>query len=420
MLTLNKHLVLTLLLLSYSVSSSAVDGLNLHGYVTQGFIHSSGNNYLTDSTSGSFDFGEAGLSFSYRPLDRVFMSAQISTNNIGDHESGEDDLRLDYGLVSFNIAAGNTYEADLRVGKFKYFYGMFNDIQDIPNAIPGVLPPQSIYFEYFYPELATNGFLINQSWRNPDLGSLKVDIMYGLINDEREKQDSTYDALILKYPALVSSTGVVSLHDGVGGIRLEYLSPDNSLLISYSHLVSDGVQTITAHTNEWDYKEIADMYLDSLSLEYVADRWTLTGEYVTKKVFGSVYAKYLPWDLIYWDFKTEVRSEAFYLQYRYQLTERFEPLIRYEAYYYNKCDRDGSKYEEDNSLNKGYYFYSEAYVIGGSYKFNDKLTLNAEFQVYDGAALNAAAGAVGDPYNRLADGFDRYWNMFLLDITYSF
>lgn len=407
-------------------ASFAFDGLRTRGFVKQGYIHTSGNNYLGDTSSGSFDFGEAGLNFFYRPFNKLYLSAQVSSRNVGDHYASEDDLRLDYGLISFNLAASNNYEADFRLGRFKYFYGLFNDIQDIPTAVPGVIPAQAIYFEYFYHELMLDGVQFNQSWRSPDLGSLRFDIMYGKIVDEKDKESDTKDMLLDQYnlqPEDVDAS--IDSMDGLGGIRIEYLTPDNSFLLSYSHLISDGVQSIRA-TNAgwpasmlWSYHEVGDQIIDILSVEYVADKWTLTAEYGSRHQFGfKRFYNYVQDGYLEYDFDN--RSEAYYVQYRYQLSPKFEPLIRYEAYYFDKDDRDGSSYHNVAAGLKDYYFFSKAYVIGGTYQLTDKFSLKSEFHIFDGAALNYAAGAIGDKNNRIEDGYDRYWNMFLLELTYAF
>src|SRR5690606_4253673 len=43
--------------------------LQLHGFVSQGFIYSIGNNYLARSRKGSFEMTEAALNLSVTPLD---------------------------------------------------------------------------------------------------------------------------------------------------------------------------------------------------------------------------------------------------------------------------------------------------------------------------------------------------------------
>ena len=45
--------------------------LQVHGFVSQGFIKSTGNNYLADSKRGSFELTEAALNFTDSLTDRL-------------------------------------------------------------------------------------------------------------------------------------------------------------------------------------------------------------------------------------------------------------------------------------------------------------------------------------------------------------
>lgn len=401
---------------------AGVGNVRVKGFLSQGYINTSGNNYLGDSKSGSFDFGEVGLNLYYRPINRVYFSAQVSSRNVGDHDSGEDDFRLDYGLVGFNLFSSNSYDANFRVGRFKYFYGLYNDIQDISSAIPGVMPPQVMYYEYVLPDLTIDGIQLNQSFRFDDIGSINFDLLYGKsIADERENEENAFNNfMIMYYPYSSGATGEVSSYDGMGALRIQYLTPDNSLLVGYIHTLYDGNVTLDAVNSIYQFRGVDDGYADTLSLEYISDNWIFTSEYRTKFTKRQTKTTDLTLNLhSYTD--NEFRTEAYYFQFRYQLSEKLETLLRYEAYFVNKCDRDGSKWAkivQNQSIN--YYMYSKDWVVGAKYEINDDLILKSEFHVLDGAFLNYAAGSVGATDNNISEGLDRYWNMFLLELTYSF
>src|SRR5205807_7133743 len=48
-----------------------------HGFASQGFLLSSGNNYLAKSKSGSFEFSEIGLNFTNQLPDRLRFGGQL-------------------------------------------------------------------------------------------------------------------------------------------------------------------------------------------------------------------------------------------------------------------------------------------------------------------------------------------------------
>jgi len=41
--------------------------LQVHGFISQGFLYTSDNNYLANSSRGSFEFTELGLNFTLQP-----------------------------------------------------------------------------------------------------------------------------------------------------------------------------------------------------------------------------------------------------------------------------------------------------------------------------------------------------------------
>lgn len=409
-------------MLAHITCNAGVGDIRVKGFLNQGYINTSGNNYLGETQAGSFDFGEVGLNLYYRPINRVYFSAQVSSRNVGDHDSGEDDFRLDYGLIGFNLFSNNSYDASLRLGRFKYFYGLYNDIQDISSAIPGVMPPQIMYYEYVLPDLTIDGVQLNQSFRFDDIGSINFDMLYGKsIADEQENEENAFNNfLIMYYPYSAGATGEVSSFDGFGALRIQYLTPDNSLLIGYIHTLNDGSATLDAANSIYKFRGVDSAHADMLALEYISDNWIFTSEYRTKFTKRQTEITYLPLNL-YSNTDDEYRTEAYYFQFRYQLSEKFETLLRYEAYFVNKCDRDGSKWAKsigNPSIN--HYMYSKDWVVGTKYDINDSLSLKSEFHVLDGAILNYAAASIGATDNDISNGLDRYWNMFLLELTYSF
>src|SRR5688500_3746484 len=76
--------------------------LQIHGFASQGWFMSSGNNNVfgkSSSDSGSFDFRELGLNASMRPLTNLQFSAQMMSRTAGEGSPGN--IRLDYGFIDY-------------------------------------------------------------------------------------------------------------------------------------------------------------------------------------------------------------------------------------------------------------------------------------------------------------------------------
>ncbi len=421
MLKLSSAIIFILSIFTHVSCFAETNNFTVRGYVSQGYINTAGNNYLGDNRDGSFDFGEAGLNLYFRPINRIYFSTQLISRNIGDYESGEDDLKLDYGLIGFNLISNNSYDINARFGRFKYSYGLLNDIQDISVATPGILAPQVMYFDYILNTLSLDGIQIEQNLRFNDIGSFRFDFMYGKNPDETKRERDAINQFIEDTkPYSDGATGEISSYDGTGSARLMYFSPDNSLLLGYSRTFNDGTLLINVDCPYYSYNNIVDGNTDTFSVEYVADKWTITSEY--HSIFTSNKVTTIIPSLNYYDyFDGEIRSEAYYLQVTYQLRHDFEAMLRYEAYFMDKSDTNGSKWANsvgNQSIN--YYRYSKDWIVGAKYDINDNFILKSEFHIIDGAALNYAAGNIGSSDNEIGDGYDRYWNMFIVELTYSF
>lgn len=113
--------------------------LETHGFVSQGYLLTSANEYLADTTRGSFEFSEIGLNFTLPATDKLRLGVQLFSRQlgpIGDYKATLDWYYLDYHWRDW---------LGLRAGRVKLPFGLYNDSNDIDSARTAILPPQSIY-----------------------------------------------------------------------------------------------------------------------------------------------------------------------------------------------------------------------------------------------------------------------------------
>jgi len=113
--------------------------LQIHGFISQGFLLTSANDYLAHSSEGSFEFTEIGLNFTLPATDRLTLGLQIFSHDlgpIGDYRATLDWYSLDYHWRDW---------LGIRAGRVKLPFGLYNDSSDIDAARTSVLLPQSIY-----------------------------------------------------------------------------------------------------------------------------------------------------------------------------------------------------------------------------------------------------------------------------------
>jgi len=113
--------------------------LQIHGFVSQGFILSTGSNYLARSKRGSFELTEVGINFTMPLTDRLRAGIQLFARDlgpIGNYTAKADWFYLDYRFKDW---------LGLRAGRVKLPFGLYNDTSDVDAARIPVLLPQSLY-----------------------------------------------------------------------------------------------------------------------------------------------------------------------------------------------------------------------------------------------------------------------------------
>ena len=99
--------------------------LDVHAFISQGFLFTSANDYLADSSRGSFEFSEVGLNVTLPATDRLTLGLQIFSRKLGplgDYRATLDWYYLDYHWRDW---------LGIRAGRVKLPFGLYNDISDV-------------------------------------------------------------------------------------------------------------------------------------------------------------------------------------------------------------------------------------------------------------------------------------------------
>jgi hypothetical protein len=113
--------------------------LQLHGFVSQGFLLTTDNDYLAHSERGSFEFTEVGLNVTAPMTDRLRVGMQLFARDlgpIGNYKPSVDWAYLDYRWRDW---------LGVRAGRVKLPFGLYNDTSDVDAARTPILLPQSVY-----------------------------------------------------------------------------------------------------------------------------------------------------------------------------------------------------------------------------------------------------------------------------------
>jgi hypothetical protein len=113
--------------------------LQVHGFLSQGFLLTSSNEYLAYSSRGSFEFTEIGLNFTLPATDQLTLGLQIFSHDLG--PTGGYGATLDWFAVDYRWRDW----LGVRAGRVKLPFGLYNDSSDVDAARTAILLPQSIY-----------------------------------------------------------------------------------------------------------------------------------------------------------------------------------------------------------------------------------------------------------------------------------
>ena len=135
-------LFISMVCLASKVCAFDFDQLQVHGFVSQGFLKSDKNKFLyADTEDGSFEFNEVGISFSKELTNNLRLGMQLISRDLG--EFGNNEVEVDWAFADYRMYNWLGF----RIGKIKIPYGIFNQFRDIDAARTNILLPQNIYYE---------------------------------------------------------------------------------------------------------------------------------------------------------------------------------------------------------------------------------------------------------------------------------
>jgi len=121
------------------------DKIQLHGFITQGYIGTSDNNFLGTSeisaggNYGTLEYFQAGLNVQAQLLENLRAGMQIFARDVGiygDYRPSIDWAYLDY--KAFDMLG-------IRAGRVRLPLGFYNEVQDVESSRTAVFLPQTVY-----------------------------------------------------------------------------------------------------------------------------------------------------------------------------------------------------------------------------------------------------------------------------------
>jgi len=419
----------------WSAGAFEVPDVSVHGFISQGYLKSNDNNFLTsDSKDGTAQLTEAGVVLSSQVNDSLRVGVQFLSRDLGDVGNGE--VKLDWGFADYSH---NDY-IGLRVGKVKLPLGLYNEGRDTDLLRPMVFLPQSIYDETKRDLLvAYQGAGLYGSLPAGPLGYFDYHAFGGGINIDDDsllitalKQNGTFTAREWVKSTLPGPAGLAYAKD----INITALDVDNDYIAGGSLVLNtalDGLRlggSVLTVKNDIDYVLNRSIKLTAMtsgdplqilvptpltgtidnkltwvaSLEYVLGDFCLSSEYSEterEQTFNGTVA-------------TDATSQSGYVMGAYTLFDSLTLSLLYDVYYSDKDDRNGKEFAATNPVQRQDFFaWRKDFGVGARYDINPNWLIKAEYHTVDGAALFMTT--VNDPTQLKSD-----WDYFAVKMSYNF
>jgi len=176
-----------LLVAFYSTASLAMDfdmldNVDIHGFLSQGYLKSTENNFFAETEDGTPQFNEAGINFSTDITERLRIGLQLFARDMG--TIGNNEVILDWAVADYRYKDW----LGLRAGNMKMVNGLYNETRDIDMIRTNIFLPQSVYNEAWR-ESSTliQGMGIYGEVPMGPAGSLSYDGQYGTVSIAPDK-----------------------------------------------------------------------------------------------------------------------------------------------------------------------------------------------------------------------------------------
>lgn len=406
------------------------DNLYVNGFVSQGYMNTSKNNYLVpNSVNGSAAFTEAAITLIAHPMDRLRVGIQFLGRNFGD--VGNDQVVIDwaYGDYSWRDQLG------IRAGKVKMPFGLYNEGRDVDMLRTSIFLPQSIYdekmrdFMLSYEGLGVYGnFDIGAGGEldyhvfggtltvpDPTVGfwgdlfanvgteleqeiGLLVDQEYGYADGTSESSFRNSENTQVTFPWIFG--GALIWNTPLDGFRLSSTVLHGryhiETLLRYDINIPEPNPGAGYHPLSIYIDETTPInYMATFSGEFIRNDWNFAAEYYQDKFESS-------------------SSKGWYVLAGYQVSR----LLALSSYYSDAQSPGGDEDLEDITRLglPDYYGWQRSLVVSSRFDLTDFWLFKLEYHFIDGVALTEPLPVE----ESLADPEARHWGMFTVKTTFHF
>lgn len=415
-------MVICCLAMQTSLQASESGTVDIHGFISQGYMISDENNYFAETKDGTFQFNEMGINFVSKLTPNLRVGLQFFARDLGD--LGNDKITVDWVF-------GDYYYREwlgLRVGKIKIPLGFYNEVRDIDMVRTFIYLPQSVYQERYRESwVALKGASLYGKVGSDALGTLGYQFQLGSIEAGKDSGAAKHFESLSGYFEITEDFDIGLTYAG----KLEWQAPVIPLRLAVSSLMYDFVVTgklkdafnptpglsLTIQNITDEYRVIVG------SMEYTWGNLILAAEY--SEIYTDAKFRFSPVTASLPDDDMEITMQGYYGSIAYRLFDWLELGAYYSEYYPDKDDKDGENIvAAPFNYKKKFQAWSKDACLSARFDINMNWIIKLEGHVMNGAAdlfesdnYNEDTPVVN--YQPVLD-IEENWMLFALKVSYSF
>ncbi len=388
-------IIMIVFLLIFNTSVNAFEEIDIHGFISQGYLKSDHNNFYADTEDGTFEFNEMGINFGTRVTPRLFLSLQILALDLGD--IGNDEITVDYAFADFRWKDWLGF----RAGKAKNSVGLYGKYWDLDIVRPYIILPQGVYSSSFRDLLySSKGVAVYGYLQAGRLGNFNYYIGYG--QDDIPADGDIGSMIAGKIGGRALSE--IKIDKKYGGV-IDWNTPVRNLLLKYGQY-----KTKLKFIAGSDFEIHSEIPVRVFSVQYGWKDLKIEYERMwSPDTEEIIYINGLKMDPIFFP------SLGFYYSLFYRCSKRIEIGTYHSQIYPFENDRRGSKFKLSGLPET--LAWLKDYCLLIRFDLNDNFIFKMELHLMDGNAV----GFIQDQYFiNSGNKLEKNWNLYAMKITYIF
>ncbi|MCP4111005.1 MAG: hypothetical protein GY749_36690 [Desulfobacteraceae bacterium] len=403
--------------------------IQIHGYISQGYLKSDHNNFIAETEEGSFQFNETAINFSAYLAPGLRAGMQFLARDFGN--VGNDEVVIDWAYADYQWLE----QLAFRAGKMRMPLGFYSETRDIDMTRSTILLPAGVYNESWRGLFTSlKGIGIYGDIDLNIIGSLSYQCLAGAIGLEADSgvMESMNDLINTHTDSVDTDSAYLA--------NLQWNTPLEGLRLEASTLWTDVESRLTTKDGQfWRYLTVeafrqktgltvgyenlkssvfdlvgANIYMPikafpyTLSAEYTRENLRLTAEYYELCFEYSFIHQPSSIPLVK---DAKFYQEGYYAGIEYRFADWLEMGLYHSEYYWNKDDKDGERKSSVYGFPK-HAAWTKDTCLSARFDINMNWVFKIEGHMMDGTAILHRTDNT--------EGMEKDWFLFAAKVTFSF